>query len=93
MEEIITDEMISTIPLLDDREKRECSFALVYEKYKHGTSGHLSYLLTAKLVRALLSSLRYQQQTQDGFNALNRLWCLMTNDERDMIIKRLDNES
>jgi hypothetical protein len=57
MEQVITDEMIDTIPLLDDREKKECSFALLYAStYRHGTQGHVAYMLIAKLVQLLINS-------------------------------------
>lgn len=40
---------------LTDREQKECAFALLYaDHFNHGTQGHNSYLLIAKLTKIII---------------------------------------
>jgi len=51
---MIPDWLTNWLGLLDERERQEIGFALAYVKhFNHGTPGHLSYTVIAKLAGLL----------------------------------------
>lgn len=74
MEERIGIDEIKTIPLLDDRQQKECLLAITYEKeFQHGTDGHNRLLLIARLVRLLVTLVRQNRMSDEAIHGWRRL--------------------
>jgi len=71
MEEQITLEQIKSIPLLDDRQQKECLLAVTYERdFQHGTDGHTRLILIARLVRLLVTLIRQNRMLDEANRAM-----------------------
>lgn len=67
MEEHIGIEEIKTIPLLDDRQQKECLLAIAYERdFQHGTDGHNRLILIARLVRLVVMLVRQNKHLDEA---------------------------
>lgn len=91
MEEQITIEDIKKIPLLDDRQQKECLLAVTYERdFQHGTDGHNRLVLIARLVRLLITMIRRCTQQEEAIQG----WRRQDEEQKLEIVRlRVANES